>query len=292
MESNVLWSLLHCDTTKIHDWSGFTDEQVLEQIDLMEGAVKMQSYSPSSPLPQPADSSGMLSVTPFNLVPKLTTSTNTGKKPAVHAVSSTYSLRSVSTSVKKRGCVRIIDHWLDGATGAQDLAKWFQEKNFEVKVNFSNTQLSNSCGWVAAYTAAKLYDSNDGWWDANVEMSPAAWKKILQQGNAFLGLSRAGASTRFLSGDECLELGKKYSKMQKQEEDCFMNGPGTIPWFKAALQKWMDRVFNENPQDVDHASKMFVKLYFNTSIFILNTDSTGDGLHWFIVAVKLNPDYY
>jgi hypothetical protein len=158
--------------------------------------------------------------------------------------------------------------------------------------------VSNSCGWVAAYTAAMLYDSKDNWWNADLQVPLPAWRKIIQQGNTFLGLPKAGTSTRFLTGDECLMLCNLYSTLHTEavknspDDDCYVNGPSTIAWFQTTLQKWMDRTFNENPQDVNHASKMFMKLYFHTSIFILNTDSTGDGVHWFTVALKLNPDYY
>ena len=199
------------------------------------------------------------------------------------------------------GRARVIDYWCHPSS--QELANTLFAHGFEVKTEFVQLQKGSSCGFNAAMISAKLAHYENVWFDVDVKdccwgsaenkKSPVKSDMILMANlmlrdlalrerhlETYQEILNNPAGDRFLTDTEVNETFGLYNEV------CFANSPcdrtRIMPW---PFSK--DGYVNQILKPIILGRK---GCYSKLQVSIVNTHN-DTGLHWYVVAFEMYPDF-
>ena len=199
------------------------------------------------------------------------------------------------------GRARVIDYWCHPSS--QELANTLFAHGFEVKTEFEQLQKGSSCGFNAAMISAKLAHYENVWFDVDVKdccwgsaenkKSPVKSDMILMANlmlrdlalrerhlETYQEIINNPAGDRFLTDTEVNETFGLYNEV------CFANSSCD----RSRIMPWpfsKDGYVNQILKPIILGRK---GCYSKLQVSIVNTHN-DTGLHWYVVAFEMYPDF-
>ncbi|GAV08980.1 hypothetical protein RvY_18592 [Ramazzottius varieornatus] len=169
---------------------------------------------------------------------------------------------------------RIIDFWGNNPVPGQ-LRDWLRASGVTVQDSIRTGQLDGAaCGFVAAEAVALLHNAELPFAEvSDDEMAGVNTRSVAINGRSFMGLG--ARSTRWLSSTEVIRLAANRMNIN----------------MSYAIQNLVN--VGRTRHFVDHMFPMYSLLLRETGgtrYYALNTDSIGNGRHWYVVAVTYGPN--